>query len=72
MNYAQRMIAALTGPKYGLLAAWLMFLSSYSYSRSWDGVPIDAEGKIILRFGRWESFCDAVRCGWWYLWRRDG
>lgn len=72
LNYAERTLSAMSGPSYGVRAAWSMFMASYSYSRSWDGVPIDEEGKVLLHFGRIESFCEAIQCGWRYLWKRNG
>lgn len=48
--------------------AWLMFLATYSYTRSWDGC--EGPDGTPMDFGRWYSFCCAVRCAWWYLWPR--
>ena len=67
MNYAERMLAALTREKeYGLRAAWLSFMACYTYTRSFDGVVINDQGET-LSFGRWYSFVAAVRCSAGYL-----
>jgi hypothetical protein len=52
-----------------LQRAWLMFLATYAYTRSWhgaegpDGQPMD--------FGRWHSFKCALETGLPYLWKKD-
>ena len=68
MSMARKMLDAMTGPDHGLRAAWLMGCASYAYTRSWhgaegpDGEPLD--------FSRWYAFSEAVKCGWYYLFRR--
>ena len=61
MNYVDRMMRAMTGPNYGLRAAWLMFSASYSYTRSFEGTE-GPDGKPIA-WGRWYAFSEAVKCG---------
>lgn len=67
-NYATRMLRAMTGPRWGLRAAWLSFLASYHYTRSWDGCE-GPDGQP-MSFGRWYAFKGGVECGWRYLWPR--
>ncbi len=64
---ARKMIDALTGPRHGPRAAWLMARATYAYTRSWDGCE-GPDGP--MEFSRWYSFCAALECAWWYLWRR--
>ena len=72
MSHARKMLDAMTGPNYGLRAAWLMFRASYAYTRSWDGAE-GPDGKPMA-FGRWYAFTEALKCGVDYLRprRRDG
>ena len=64
------MLNALTREKqYGLRAAWLSFIASYTYTRAHDGAVINDAGDTIS-FGRWYAFKCAVQCGWEYLWER--
>ena len=69
-NHAAHMLNALVydGPNR-LKKAWLGFLATYTYTRAHDGMIANEHGERIS-FGRWYSFCCAVRCGWRYLWPR--
>lgn len=70
MNYVERCMDAMCyrgGNRFK--EAWLMFMATYAYTRSFhgtegpDGEPMD--------FGIWYSFCCAVRVGWDYLRRTE-
>lgn len=67
MTHARRMLNAMTGPSYGLRAAYLMALASYSYTRSWHGAE-GPDGKP-MDFGRWYAFVEAVKCGARFLFK---
>lgn len=71
MSVAKKVLDGIAFPGYGLRAAWLMGRASYAYTRSYDGTDIgydEATGKrIVLRFGRWYAFVEAVQCGARYL-----
>lgn len=69
MNVAERMLAAMTGPDYGIRAAYLGFMATYTYTRSHDGAVINDEGDT-LSFGRWYSFKCAAQIAWERLWLR--
>ena len=66
MSTARKMLDAMVHEGRGPKAAWLMFVATYTYTRSWDG----AEGPDgePMEFGRWYSVCAAFRCAGKYLW----
>lgn len=68
MNHARRMMDAMVyGGGSRIRNAWLMYLATYTYTRSWDGGE-GPDGRP-MSFGRWYSFKSAVRVGWYYLWK---
>ena len=70
MNYAQHMMNALTCDGNRVRQAWLSFVASYTYTRSWDGVEM-YPGTPPMRFSRWYAFKGALACGLPYLWGKS-
>lgn len=69
MNHIERCMAAMTGPEYGIRAAWLMGRATYAFTRAHDGDVINDAGDTIS-FSRWYSFRCAVETAWERLWQR--
>lgn len=68
-NFGHHMLAALTSDKeYGLRAAWLSFVASYTYTRSWDGC--EGQNGERMSFGRWYAFLGACSSFWRWLYER--
>lgn len=64
------MIEALIYKGNRFVYAWLMAKATYLYTRSYDGVEVNAAGDTIS-FGRWYSFCVALKVGMGSMWTRS-
>lgn len=68
-NYVNRMMDSMCyfGPSR-IKNAWLMYLATYSYTRSFDGC--EGPNGERMSFSIWYSFTCAARNFWEYLWRK--